>query len=251
MLWHFLLPVFSLYLVPVGISAGLYLFGGRHLDWRAADRSSAGLLPPAKERRHAVVRVFSARTVSWRSIVATHSWVVIKDKDAAVYQRFDYTAWGQPIWIDRFAPDGRWFGNIPEVIFACDGEDAERMIPRIRETVRHYRYSKVGDYRLWPGPNSNTFVAAIMSSVPEMKASLPATAIGKDFPYDGRWIGLTPSRTGIRITGAGYVGLTMAWVEGLEINILGAVVGVDFRRLGLKVPGLGRVSYLSGGPAKG
>lgn len=197
------------------------------------------------------MRVFSARTVSWRSIVATHSWVVIKDTDAAVYQRFDYTAWGQPIWIDRFAPDGRWFGNVPEVIFACDGGDAERMIPRIRETVRHYRYSEVGDYRLWPGPNSNTFVAAIMSSVPEMKASLPATAIGKDFPYDGRWIGLTPSRTGIRITAGGYLGLTIAWVEGLEINILGAVVGLDFRRLGLKVPGLGCVSYLNGGAAKG
>lgn len=251
MLWHFLVPVFSLYLVPVGISAGLYLFGGRHFDWRSADRSSAGLLPPAKERRHAVVRVFSARTVSWRSIVATHSWIVIKDKGAAAYQRFDYTAWGPPIWIDRFAPDGRWFGSAPEVIFASDGEDAERMVPRIRETVRHYRYSKAGDYRSWPGPNSNTFVAAIMSSVPEMNASLPATAIGKDFPYDGRWIGLTPSRTGIRITADGYFGLTLAWVEGLEINILGAVVGLDLRSPGLKVPGLGRLSFLSRGPVKG
>jgi len=195
--------------------------------------------------------VFSARTVSWRGIVATHSWVVIKDKDAAAYQRFDYTAWGQPIWIDRFAPDGRWFGSAPEVIFACDGEDAESMVPRIRQTVRHYRYSKVGDYRSWPGPNSNTFVAAIISSVPEMKVSLPATAIGKDFPYDGRWIGLTPSRTGIRITADGYFGLTLAWVEGLEINILGAVVGLDLRRPGLKVPGLGRVSFLNGGAVQG
>ena len=68
---------------------------------------------------------------------------------------------------------------------------------------------------------------------------------------DGRWIGLTPSRTGIRITAGGYLGLTIAWVEGLEINILGAVVGLDFRRLGLKVPGLGCVSYLNGGAAKG
>jgi hypothetical protein len=235
---------FSLfYVLPIGVSVVLYFLRDKRIDWRTADRSSAGLLPSARERRAAVVRVFSARTVSWRGIVATHSWVVIKDKDATAYQRFDYTAWGKPIWIDRFVPDGRWFGRVPEVVFAADGDDADRMIPRIRATIRHYRYWKVGDYRLWPGPNSNTFVAAILRAIPEMKASLPATAIGRDFPYDGRWVGLTPSRTGIRINLSGYFGLTLGWVEGLEVNILGAVVGLDFRRPGLKLPGLGRISF--------
>jgi hypothetical protein len=28
----------------------------------------------------------------------------------------------------------------------------------------------------------------------------------------------------------GYLGLTIGWVEGLEINFLGAVVGLDIRR---------------------
>ncbi len=64
-----------------------------------------------------------------------------------------------------------------------------------------------------------------MAAVPEMRASLPATAIGKDFPYDGRWIGWTPSGTGIRINLGGYLGLTLAWVEGLELNLLGGVAG--------------------------
>src|SRR5665213_419173 len=235
---------FSLfYLLPIGISACHYFLRHKRFDWRAADRSSAGLLPSAKERPGAVVRVFSAHTVSWCGIVATHSWVVIKDKDATAYQRFDYTAWGTPIWIDRFAPDGRWFGSAPEIVFAADGEDAERMIPRIRSTIRHCRFARAGDYRLWPGPNSNTFVAAIMRAVPEMRTGLPATAIGKDFPYDGRWIGFTPSHTGIRINVNGYLGLTLGWVEGLEVNILGAVAGHDFRRPGLKLPGLGRVDF--------
>ena len=80
-----------------------------------------------------------------------------------------------------------------------------------------------------------------MSAVPEMRASLPATAIGKDFPYDGRWVGLTPSGTGFRINLGGYFGLTLGWVEGLEVNLLGAVAGLDLRRPGLKLPGLGRV----------
>jgi len=179
--------------------------------------------------------------VRWRGIVATHSWIVIKDTGATAYTRFDYTAWGQPIWIDRFVPDGRWFGRDPELVFAADGKAAEAMLPEIRETIRSYPFSKPGDYRAWPGPNSNTFVAAVMSSMPGMKASLPPTAIGKDFPFDRRWIGLTPSRSGIRFTLGGYAGLTLAWVEGLEINLLGAVIGLDLRRPAIKLPGLGRL----------
>lgn len=237
-----LLVAFALlYLAPLAVSAGLYFVRNHGTDWRSADRSSTGLLPPATTDGEAKVRVFSARTVSWRGMLATHSWVVIKDAGGKAYQRFDYTAWGMPIWVDRFVPDGRWFGSTPKVVFAADGPEAERMIPRIRETIASYRYAKLGDYHIWPGPNSNTFVAAVMSAVPEMRASLPATAIGKDFPYDGRWIGLTPSGTGIRANLGGYFGVTLGWVEGLEVNILGAVAGLDFRCPGLKLPGLGRI----------
>ncbi|HEY4338938.1 MAG TPA: DUF3750 domain-containing protein [Steroidobacteraceae bacterium] len=234
--------VFScLYLFPLLVSAGIYYFTGRNADWRSADRSSARLLPSPQQLPSAVVRVFSARTVSWRGIIATHSWIVIKDQDAANYERFDYTAWGLPIWKDRFVPDGRWFGSVPEVIFAADGAAAARMIPAIRAFIRNYRYSGRGDYRLWPGPNSNTFVAAIIQAVPGMRACLPPTAIGKDYPYDGRWLGLTPSKTGIRINLGGYAGLTLGWYEGIEMNLLGLVAGLDIRRPALKLSGLGRI----------
>jgi len=230
------------YLLPIVSSALLYTSKGRHLDWRSADRSSARLLAPAAANDEAVVRIFSARTVSWRGIIATHSWVVIKESRGP-YERFDYTAWGGPIWKDRFVPDGRWFGAEPEVVFAADGAQAERMIPVIRSTIRHYRYQNPGDYRIWPGPNSNTFVAAIMQAVPDIKASLPSTAIGKDFPYDGRWFGRTPSKTGVRVNIGGYFGLTIGWYEGIELNLLGAVVGVDVRRPALKLPGIGRLGW--------
>lgn len=236
-----LTAISSLVLLPLLASAGIYCLTARNLDWRSADRSSAGLLPAPAQTPEAVVRVLSARTVSWRGIVATHAWIVIKDQAALRYERFDYTAWGAPIWKDRFVPDGRWFGSVPQVVFAADGAEAVRMIPLIREFIRNYRYSRPGDYRLWPGPNSNTFVAAIMHSVPGMTASLPPTAIGKDFPYDGRWLALTPSRTGLRLNAGGYCGVTLGWHEGLELNLLGAVVGLDVRRPALKLPGLGRV----------
>ncbi|MFC7554960.1 hypothetical protein ACFQU7_26130 [Pseudoroseomonas wenyumeiae] len=37
--------------------------------------------------------------------------------------------------------------------------------------------------------------------------------------------------------------MTLAWVEGIEINILGAVAGLDLRRPALKLPGLGRLGF--------
>jgi hypothetical protein len=101
------------FIVPLVISAVLYALGDHVKEWRTADRSSAGLLPPARADQGAVVRIFSARTVRWRGIIATHSWIVVKEASAPAYSRFDCTAWGEPIWIDRFVPDGRWFGRMP------------------------------------------------------------------------------------------------------------------------------------------
>ena len=115
------------------------------------------------------------------------------------------------------------------------------MIPKIRTAIANYKLRSQGDYRAWPGPNSNTFVTAVLAAVPELRSTLPPTAIGKDFPYDDRWIGLTPSRTGIRLSLDGYLGFTAGWVEGFEINFLGAVFGIDLRRPAIKLPGLGRI----------
>ena len=227
--------------LQLAISAARYGLRDRSVPWRLADRSSAGLLPDPARHRQALVRVFAARTVSWRGIVATHCWIVLKAADDERYRRFDYTAWGEPVSTDRFVPDGRWFGSVPDTVFAADGAAAEAMVPLILAAVRDYRYNRIGDYRAWPGPNSNTFVAAVMSAVPGIAASLPPTAIGKDFPYDGRWFGATPSGTGLRVNIGGYLGLTIGWMEGVEINILGAVWGCDVRRPALKLPAIGRV----------
>jgi hypothetical protein len=238
------LIVFVLLLAgPIAVSAAKYLLGDRSVDWQIADRSSAGLLPPPPQHPDALVRVFAARTVRWRGIFAVHSWVVVKERNAPRYTRYDYTAWGEPIRVNGFAADGRWFGDTPQTIAAADGAAAEQMIPMIHAAVEGYGWRAYGDYRAFPGPNSNTFVTAVLAAVPELRAALPPTAIGKDFPYDGGMVGLAPSRTGIRITLGGYLGLTLAWVEGIEINLLGAVFGVDLRRPAIKLPGLGRLGF--------
>jgi Protein of unknown function (DUF3750) len=83
---------------------------------------------------------------------------VVKEKGATSCSRHDYTAWGEPIRTNGFAPDGRWFGAMPETVVAVDGELAEALIPRVRHVIENYRFRSYGDYSAWPGPNSNTFV---------------------------------------------------------------------------------------------
>ena len=87
---------------------------------------------------------------------------------------------------------------------------------------------------------------AALDAVPEIKVVLPPTAVGKDFPYHGDWLGMTASGTGVFASLGGYFGITAGWVEGIEINFLGAVLGLDIRRPAVKLPGIGRLGMTAG-----
>src|SRR5581483_4757680 len=134
----FLLGFVLLFVLPIAISAAIYYGGDRPtVDWRTADRSSAGLLPTPTADQGAVIRIYSARTVRWRGIFAVHCWIVVKPAGAPAYRRYDYTAWTElPVRVDGYAADGRWFGQAPETLYALDGDGAERLIPKIEDTIR-------------------------------------------------------------------------------------------------------------------
>ncbi|QIB36346.1 DUF3750 domain-containing protein [Ancylobacter pratisalsi] len=237
-----LLGFLLLFALPLGAHA-LVLWQDADLTQSRhnADWSSTGTLPVAEAHPKAMVRVYAARVGRWRGIFAVHTWILLKEAGASSYERFDKVGWGTPLRRNSYPPDGRWYGNDPEVVAELKGEEASRLIPDLRAAIEAYPYSHSGDYQVWPGPNSNSFIAFVLGRVPEMGATLPPTAIGKDFPVEGGWIGLAPSRTGVRVTIEGYAGLTLAWVEGVELNILGAVAGLDIRRPGIKLPGFGRI----------
>lgn len=229
------------FLIPLTANGAVSFSRGWPSSWDVADWSSAGLLASAEETPQAIVRIYAARTGRWKGIFAVHPWIVVKPAGAPRYTRYEVINWGDPVRRNEFDADSRWFGNVPQLVAAVDGERAENLIPRIEAAIAAYPFAERGDYRTWPGPNSNTFVAYVLAAVPDFDARLPPTAIGKDFPVDGDWFGLTPSRTGIRASLGGYAGFTAAWVEGFEVNLFGLVAGVDPRRPALSVPGFGRV----------
>ena len=235
-----ILTLLVLFLLPVAARAALFAFEERPGGWRNANWSSIGALPAANAHPEARVLVLSGRTRGWKGVVAVHSWIVFKRENAKSWTRYDVVGWGNPVRLNGWAPDGRWYGTPPTVVADVKGVQAAAMIPAIEVAVKDYRYANAGDYRIWPGPNSNSFVAAVLRAVPDMQVTMPPNAIGRDFrphPY----LGWTDSGTGIEANLYGLLGVKLGWVEGLEVNFLGLVSGLDVREPALKLPGFGRI----------
>lgn len=232
--------ILALFLLPVIARAALFAIGDAPRSYRDADWSSTGTLPPASEEKDARVLVMTGAAGAWKGVFAVHSWIVLKRQNADSWTRYDVVGWGNPLRRNNWPIDGRWYGNTPVPIVDLHGDAAEQVIPKIEAAVRDYRYSNTGDYKVWPGPNSNSFVAAVLRAVPELGVQLPSNAVGRDY-RDGFYAGLTDSGTGLEINLWGYAGVKLGWVEGLEFNLLGLVADIDIRHPALKLPGYGRV----------
>lgn len=234
------LLLLAIFLLPILARAMLFAIGDAPRSWRDADWSSSGTLPAAADYKPARVIVFTGTTGSWKGVLAVHSWIVLKRAGAADWTRYDVVGWGSPVRTNNWPPDGLWYGNKPIAIVDVSGAAAEELIPKIETAIRSYSYRHDGDYRIWPGPNSNTFTAAVLRAVPELGVTLPANAIGRDFR--GRfYAGLTDSDTGVEVNFWGVADIKIGWVEGIEVNLLGLVAGIDLRHPAIKLPGYGRI----------
>ena len=187
-----------------------------------------------------VVQVWGARTLGIKGLFGVHTWIAVKPSGAPDYTVYEVIGW-RLRWSDTAlvarnrAPD-RWFGSAGELYAEKRGAGVDELIKRIEKLAADYPYAK--QYTLWPGPNSNTFVAYITRAVPELEADLPATAIGKDY-LGGNVFSRAPSGSGFQFSLAGLLGIAASGVDGVELNILSLNFGVG--RSGLKLPLVGRI----------
>lgn len=234
----FLILVFIL---PALLTLGWWVLQERPNSWRSADWSASGVLPVAKEAEDAAIYLMAARTGGLKGAFAVHSWIVLKKKGGAPYIRYDKVGWGSPIRRNAHAPDGRWYSNEPVIVHAVTGERAERLIPRVEKAIRDYPYSRSGDYRIWPGPNSNSFVAHVVRAVPELGARMPPNALGRDFAEGVASLWWDSRNWDLHATLHGVAGFAVGWTSGIELHFIGLVAGLDVTRPALLVPGFGRV----------
>lgn len=234
-----LITIFAIYLFPSLVAAGLWLGGEHPASWREANWASSQMLPKADANDEASIYILSARTGGLKGALASHSWIVLKDKGASSYDRFDKVGWGSPIRRNNYPADAFWYSNQPSVVTMVKGEKAEALIPKIKSVIEAYPFAQAGGYTIYPGPNSNTFIAHILRHVPELGAVLPPEAVGRDYLSDGSFFYAAPDGKDFSLSLGGYAGLTLGARSGFEINFMGLVAGIDIQNPGVKIPALG------------
>ncbi len=110
----------------------------------------------------------------------------------------------------------------------------------LAEASRGYRQD-VGAYRMFPGPNANTYAAYLLRKC-GIPIELPSTAIGKDWVG---WVGAarTEGGTGV-VLAAAPLALRLGLKEGVEVQLATLPVGVHFWPPGITVPvNPGRIGF--------
>jgi hypothetical protein len=172
-------------ILPAFMVFGLMISGcGYNNDWRSARRDSAGIAPDPLTTTEAVVQVYGADAWGWRGLFAIHTWIAVKPSGHEHYTVYDVVGWrsyrGRPVMnVTRDIPDRYWYGSRPQLLKSHRGPGVDSMIAAIDRAALDYPWKN--NYKAFPGPNSNTFVAWIARQVPELELHLPFRAVGSGF----------------------------------------------------------------------
>ncbi|WP_246841220.1 DUF3750 domain-containing protein [Hahella sp. CCB-MM4] len=150
-------------------------------NWRSASRASARLAPDPLTTPEPVIQVYGADAWGWRGWFAIHTWIAVKPENALDYTVYEVVGWrerrGLPVLrIEQDVPDRYWYGAKPQLILDRRGDGVGELIDKIATKADEYPWKD--SYRVFPGPNSNTFPAWIAQEVPELELELPFSAIG-------------------------------------------------------------------------
>ena len=166
-------------------------------------------------------------SMPWYTIFAEHAWVDMKNGDEDSWLRAEVynSSTGARITAisaEQARATHRW-DNRSAVLSVVVGDKASAAIPAIVEFTENYQL----EYDAWPGPNSNTFIADLLSSVSGVDARLHHNSVGKDFPW-------------------GYFGLGFDWDSGIDVHIMQLTFGVSFWPPAIKLPLLPRIGVHQG-----
>lgn len=242
-----ILILLCLFFMPVGCNVAAHYASDNSRGWWELRRDSSLQAPEAATTPEAVIQVYAARAARWRGAFGVHTWIATKPRNASHYERLEVIGYalrwsGETVRVRRGRPDSYWYGNKPYLLRDLrGGENVDQMIEKLHLAAQNYIYND--QYKVWPGPNSNTFIATLAREVPELNLELPATAIGKDYLPGGAVAKKPPSGSGLQLSAGGLLGIMISPEEGLEVNLLGLTAGIDLSPPALKLPGVGRLGF--------
>lgn len=157
-------------------------FSGK--DWRTASRESAGIAPDPLKTSEAVLQVYGASTWGWRGWFAVHTWIAAKHTGETAYTVYEVIGWrlnrGLPVVrIEKDLPDRYWYGERPRLLKEHRGAGVDNLITAVDKAAHAYPWPNI--YKVFPGPNSNTFTAWVAQQVPALELQLPFSAIGSGY----------------------------------------------------------------------
>lgn len=140
--------------------------------------------PDPASHPDAVVQVYGADVWGFRGNFAIHTWIATKGNGELNYTIYQVIGWrqrrGRPVLsVSEGNPARPWFGSPAILLHEKRGTEAARLINLIEDAVDAYPFSN--EYKMWPGPNSNSFTAWVGLQVPELGLDLPAKAIGQSW----------------------------------------------------------------------
>lgn len=168
--------------------------------------------------------------------IGRHPWFAVRRKGETEWRIYEVGGGGtetdpftkHPPYVEPIL-HGLWRGEVGERAAAC----VENVGPVVKAQIER-------DY-FFPGPNSNTFADVVLRRC-KLAASLPATAIGKDW----RGVigaGITSERTGIQVS-TPLFGVKIGLREGIEVHVFHLAFGIDLWPPAIIVPlGPGRIGF--------
>ena len=152
--------------------------------WRTASREPAGIAPDPATTPEAVLQIYGADAWGWRGWFGIHTWIAAKRSGEDRYTVYEVLGWrgrngGSVLRVAPDIPDRYWFGEKPELIKDHRGVGVDALIDAVDRAAKSYPWQY--EYRVFPGPNSNTFTAWVVNQVPALGANLPFSAIGSGY----------------------------------------------------------------------
>jgi hypothetical protein len=181
------------------------------------------------------VMVLSNRLGGPMRRLARHAYIAARPANSTQWEVWECCSPGRHNTDNPFRPS---FGDEVRLHAVYTGKRAEKMIACIPEATREYGNPS---YWMWPGPNSNTYVEAILREC-DIHADLPSTAVGKD--YRGAiGVSWTSGGTGFQFE-TPIAGIKIGLTEGIELHVFGLALGIDWWPPAIIIPvGEGRIGF--------
>ncbi len=145
---------------------------------------AAAMAPDPLRHQDAIIQVYGADVWGFRGNFAIHTWIATKARGAADYQIYQVIGWRlrrgrSVVSISAGNPARPWYGSPAILLHDIRGAEAQALIDQVHDAALSYPFAR--EYKMLPGPNSNSFTAWIGLEVPHLMLDLPAKAIGQSW----------------------------------------------------------------------